>query len=162
MKKLIFALSIGVSTCVLSQSSIQPSFGLNIWSPAGLSNGISTFLEIGADYEHGVSDQLGINGGISYNFSQNSLNGGFIKVNAGTRYNLNELNDGFFVGGDLGFGFMSGSNVITAGANLGYSIPIGNGSLNPNISLGYMSMGSGGYRFGGLYFPINVSYSICF
>ena len=162
MKKIIFVISIGLSSCVFSQSSIQPSFGVNIWSPGGLDNGVGTFLEIGADYEHGVSDQLGLNAGVSYNFSKSSLDGGFIKLNAGGRYNLNELNDGFFIGGDLGFGFTNGINIITAGANLGYSIPLGNGSLNPNISLGYMSMGSEGYRFGGLYFPINVSYSICF
>lgn len=160
MKKTLLFISLTLSSAGFAQNSIQPNFGLNIWRPGGLGNDIGSFFEVGVDYEHGVSDQFGLNGGLSYNFSRNSLIGGFLELNAGARYNLNELNDGFFVGGDFGVGFTEGANIMTFGANLGYSISLGNGSLNPNVSLGYMSFGSNGYRFGGLFIPLNVSYSI--
>lgn len=163
MKKLITFFCLALATGGFSQNSIQPSFGFNIWNVklGGFGSSTSTFFELGADYEHGLTDQFGINGGASYNFGSDLSNGGgFFKINAGGRYNLNELNDGLFLGGDLGLGFRENSNVMTFGANIGYSIPVGNGSLNPNVSIGYMSSGSNGFRIGGFYLPINISYSI--
>ena len=65
-----------------------------------------------------------------------------------------------FFGVDLGFGFAKGSNIFNFGANVGYSIPVGKGSINPNISLGYLSNFGGGFSLGGFFLPINVSYSI--
>jgi hypothetical protein len=144
---------------VTAQSSIQPNFGFNIWKISGLD--MLSYLEVGAVYEHSLNDNLGLNAGFSYNFSQgSSLNSGFIQLSAGGRYNFNELNDGAFVGAGLGYGFIDGGNYLEFGANFGYSLPLGPGSLNPSIGLGYLSVGSSGFRLGGLHVPLNLSYSI--
>jgi hypothetical protein len=163
MKQIFTVFCLALALGSFSQNSIQPSFGFNIWNInlGGLGSSSLTFFELGADYEHGLTNQFGINGGASYNFGSDLSNGGgFFKINVGGRYNINELNDGLFFGGDLDFGFRENSNIMAFRANIGYSIPIGQGSLNPNISAGYMSSGSSGFRAGGFYLPINVSYSI--
>ena len=160
MKKLLLILFIGLSTFSNAQSSIQPNFGFNLWNLSFLGESdMTSYMEVGATYEHGLSDQLGINAGASYNFADN-LDGGFFQLSLGGRYNFNELNNGAFAGAGFGYGFIEGGNYMEFGANFGYSIPLGPGSLNPNVGLGYMSVGSDGFRIGGLHIPINVSYSI--
>jgi hypothetical protein len=165
MKKIFFAIFISIASLAYSQSSIQPNLGLNTWTPAFGSMGFVTtgIFEIGADYEYAIKENIGISGGASYNMSFNSYGrgGGIFEINAGGRYNIKKLNDGLFLGADIGLGFpKGGSTIFNFVANVGYSIPIGNGSLNPNVSLGYMSNSKGGLSLRGIYLPINVSYSI--
>ena len=58
MKKLLLILFIGLSTFSNAQNSIQPSFGFNLWNLA--ESDMISYMEVGATYEHGLSDQLGI------------------------------------------------------------------------------------------------------
>ncbi len=164
MKKVFFAMFISFASLAYSQSSVQPNIGLNIWTPSlgGFGSATVSFFEIGADYEYAIKEKIGVNAGASYNvaFNNNGTGGGFFELNVGGRYNLKKLNDGLFFGADIGLGFAQSSTFFNFGANVGYSIPLGNGSLNPNLSLGYMSNSSGGFGIGGFYLPINVSYSI--
>ena len=162
MKKLLLLTFLGFSTFSIAQSSIQPNFGFNLWNISVFGDSeMTSYLEAGVMYEHGLTDQLGVNSSVSYNFSDN-LCDGFLQLGLGGRYNFNELNDGAFAGVGFGYGFIEGGNYMEFGANFGYSLPLGPGSLNPNIGIGYMSVGSDGFRIGGLHIPINLSYSISF
>ena len=158
MKKVLLFVFIGISTLSNAQSSIQPNVGFNFWKIADFD--IQSYMEFGVQYELGITDQLGLDLGVSYNTSADL--DGFIQLSLGGRYNFNELNDGAFVGVGVGYGFLEGYNTIEFGSNFGYSIPLGPGSLNPSIGLGYLSFGSDGFRLGGLHIPLNVSYSIVF
>jgi len=163
MKKVIlicFLFCFGFSKA--QNMSVQPNFGFNLWNLSFFDESeLLTYMEAGATYEYGISDNLGVSAGASYNFSED-LDGGFTEITIGARYNLNKLNDGFFAGACYGYGFLEGANFMEFGVNAGYSIPLGPGSLNPNIGVGYASYGVEGFRFGGFHIPINVSYSIMF
>jgi len=164
MKKLFFIITTNLVLLVNAQHSIQPNFGNNLWmygSGYG-SSGITSYIELGAQYEYALNNNLGLDAGFSINIGSSGYGGVFSQISFGGRYNFNQLNDGFFAGALLGIGFSDGANLIEFGPNFGYSLPLGPGSLNPSIGLGYLSWGADGYRFGGIHMPFNVSYSYSF
>ena len=141
--------------------SIQPYLKYNIWSYKVLnSRSNQGFIEIGGDYEHILNDKIGLNGGVSYSLSTQSGGNKFFSINLGGNYYLNDQNNGFFTGANLGYGFYKNGSYLEYYAKAGYAIELGNGSIKPHIGIGSSSFGSNGFRFGGLLIPIGVAYSI--
>ena len=158
MKNLFLSLAL-ISLAMVSygQRIIKPSLGYNSWS---LGDGVSiSFIELGVDYEHVVNENVALTGGLSYNLENDYIDG-FVSLNLGGTYHIDELNNGFFAGGSFGYGFIDDGNIQELIAKVGYSFPLGNGIIHPSIGLGNMSVGGDGFRFGGLIIPINVSYTI--
>ena len=102
MKKVLLFVFIGISTLSNAQSSIQPNVGFNFWKIADFD--IQSYMEFGVQYELGITDQLGLDLGVSYNTSADLE--GFIQLSLGGRYNFNELNDGAFLELDLDMDFL--------------------------------------------------------
>ena len=161
MKKTILILSItflSFTNCY-SQHSLKPSMQYNIWNIGGFS---PPSMEFGVDYEYGVNNQLGISGGLSYTtWMANYYSSTMLSINGGLVYYFEQLYDGMFLGGNLGFS-LSGHSYVEIIPRFGYSVELGQGTLNPSIGIGHASLGESGYRFGGLLIPIGASYTISF
>jgi hypothetical protein len=160
--KRFLLLMIGLSMLsTLSAQNIQPYLKYNILSTKVLNTRTTQgFIEIGGDYEHLLNDNLGLNGGVSYNLSTQSGGSKFVSLNLGGNYYFNEQNNGFYAGANFGYGFFKNGSYIEYYAKAGYSIELGNGSLKPHIGIGSASFGSNGFRVGSLLIPIGVAYSI--
>lgn len=141
--------------------SIQPYLKFNLWNKKVLNSSISQgFFEIGADYEHILNENIGLNGGVSYSLSTQSGANKFVSLNLGGNYYFNDQNDGFYAGANFGYGFYKNGSYLEYFAKAGYAIKLRNGSLKPHIGIGSCSFGSNGMRVGGLLIPIGVAYSI--
>jgi len=131
------------------------------------------YNDIGVVYERELTENILVNGGISFlNLLNDDLS--MFTYRLGGTYHIIDTKKGLFAGldfqrgVDIGAGNISGDNFsqdfnisyVILNAKLGYSIPIGPGALKPSIGIGQMNVV--GWGISALYLPVNVCYGIWF